>query len=89
MRRHVTSLLRPYYTPCKRTVMTLDQYLSLPGAPTASEFGAKCEPPLTEASISRIRRGLQNITRDTMRTIIAASDGIITAEGLIRPAKAA
>jgi hypothetical protein len=68
--------------------MTLDQYLNLPGAPTASEFGARCNPALSGASISRIRRGDQNITRDTMTSIIEASGGLISAEGLLR-AKAA
>lgn len=68
--------------------MTLDQYLSLPGSPTAGEFGAKCEPPLSEASISRIRRGEQNMTRDTIRSIIIASGNLITAEGLVGKAAA-
>jgi hypothetical protein len=63
--------------------MTLDQYLSTPGAPTAAEFGAKCDPPISEASISRIRKRRQNLSRDTMRTIIEASGGAVTAEGLI------
>lgn len=63
--------------------MTLDQYLSLPGSPTAAEFGALCKPPITEASISRIRRRLQNLSRDKMRAIIEASGGKVTAEGLI------
>jgi hypothetical protein len=63
--------------------MTLDQYLSLPGAPTASEFGARCEPPISEASICRIRKGGQNITLDVMRSIILASGGKVTAEGLL------
>lgn len=64
--------------------MTLDQYLSLPGSPTAGDFGAACDPPLSEASISRIRKFSQNITRDTMRSIIEASGGLVTAEGLVR-----
>jgi hypothetical protein len=63
--------------------MTLDQYLDLKKI-TAAEFGAKCEPPISEASISRIRKGKQNISRDTMLSIIAASDGMVTADGLIR-----
>lgn len=63
--------------------MTLDQYLKLPGAPSAADFGAKCTPPLSVASISRIRHGRQNISRDTMRSIIEASDGMITADGLL------
>lgn len=66
--------------------MTLDQYLNLPGAPTASEFGEKCKPPISGASISRIRRGEQNITRETMRSIIEASDGLVTADGLVKAA---
>jgi hypothetical protein len=66
--------------------MTLDQYLSLPGSPMAAEFGARCEPPISEASISRIRRGEQNITRETMRSIIEASSGLVTADGLVKAA---
>jgi hypothetical protein len=63
--------------------MTLDQFLSSPNAPTPAEFGARCNPPLSEASISRIRRRKQNLRRDTIRSIIAASGGLVTAEGLI------
>lgn len=66
--------------------MTLDQYLNLPGSPNADEFGRRCEPPLSGASISRIRRGGQNITRETIRAIIEASDGIVTADGLVKAA---
>lgn len=61
--------------------MTLDQFLRSDGAPTAAEFGAKVG--LSEASISRIRKGRQNITRDLMRAIVAASDGKVTPEGLM------
>lgn len=68
--------------------MTLDQYLALPGSPNASEFGAMCDPPLSEASISRIRRGEQNMTRDTIRSIMAASGNLITAEALVGKAAA-
>lgn len=63
--------------------MTLDQYLSLPGSPTNADFGARCNPALSGASISRIRKGAQNITVDTMRSIILASGGNVTAEGLL------
>ena len=63
--------------------MTLDQYLSLPGSPSAAEFGAKCDPKISEASISRIRARRQNLSRDTMLNIIKASGGIVTAAGLI------
>jgi hypothetical protein len=63
--------------------MTLDQYLRLPASPTNSEFGNRCNPPLSGASVGRIRRGQQNITVDTMRSIILASGGNVTAEGLL------
>ena len=63
--------------------MTLDQYLSSADAPTAAEFGARCDPPISEASISRIRKRRQNLSRDTMRAIIDASGSKVTADGLI------
>jgi hypothetical protein len=66
--------------------MTLDQYLNLPDAPNAGEFGARCKPPLSEASISRIRRGIQNVSRDTMLSIIEASGGKVTPDGLVKAA---
>lgn len=69
--------------------MTLDQYLNLSNAPSAAEFGARCEPPLSGPSISRIRKGQQNITVDTMRSIIIASGGKVTAEGLLQRREAA
>lgn len=66
--------------------MTLDQFLNLPGSPTNEEFGKRCDPPLSGASIGRIRRGEQNITRETIRNIIVASNGIVTADGLVKAA---
>lgn len=63
--------------------MTLDQYLTAENI-TAADFGARCAPPISEASISRIRRGGQNIASDTMLSIIAASAGKVTAEGLLQ-----
>lgn len=69
--------------------MTLDQYLSLPGSPTNAEFGARCQPPLSGVSVGRIRKGTQNITVDTMRSIIAASEGTVSAEGLLITREAA
>lgn len=65
--------------------MTLDQYLTREGV-TAAEFGAKCEPPISEASISRIRRGEQNISRDVMLRIMMASGGKVTPDGLVKAA---
>jgi hypothetical protein len=69
--------------------MTLDQYLSLPGSPTNAEFGSRCQPPLSGASIGRIRKGTQNITVDTMRSIILASGGNVSADGLLARREAA
>lgn len=60
--------------------MTLDAYLTSAGM-TGTEFAATVG--LTEASVSRIRKGQQNISRDVMRRIIAASDGKITAAALV------
>jgi hypothetical protein len=65
--------------------MTLDQYLSAKGM-TAAEFGARCSPPISEASISRIRRGGQNISRDVMLRIMNASNGQVTADALVKAA---
>ena len=62
--------------------MTLDQYLSSAGAPTAAEFGSKVG--ISEASISRIRKGGQNVSRDIMLRIIAASGDKVTADGLVQ-----
>lgn len=61
--------------------MTLDQFLRSEGAPTAAEFGNKIG--LSEASISRIRKGEQNITRDVMLAIIRESGGKVTPDGLV------
>lgn len=62
--------------------MTLDQYLKSEGI-TAADFGARCDPPISGASISRIRRGGQNITSDAMLNIIRASHGMVTPEALL------
>lgn len=60
--------------------MTLDEYLTNENL-TAAEFGGRVG--MSEASISRIRRGEQNITRDAMQRIIAASYGAISASSLV------
>ena len=62
--------------------MTLDEYLSQADAPSNEEFGQRCKPKLSGVSIWRIRKGTQNITRDTMLSIIEASGGKVTADGL-------
>lgn len=61
--------------------MTLDQFLSAPSAPTSADFAAAVG--ISEASISRIRKGAQNITRDVMLDIIRASGGKVTADSLL------
>lgn len=61
--------------------MTLDQFLDMEGAPAAAEFAAAVG--VSEASISRIRKGEQNVTRDLMRRIIAASGQRVTADALV------
>ena len=62
--------------------MTLDQYLTSEGV-SAADFGARCKPSISDASISRIRRGGQNISLEVMRRIILASHGKVTADGLL------
>lgn len=62
------------------SVMTLDTYLIQTGT-TGTEFATAVG--LTEASVSRIRKGQQNISRDVMRRIIEASGRQVTAAGLV------
>lgn len=62
--------------------MTLDQYLASEGI-SAAEFSTRCDPPISTPTISRIRRGNQNISSDTMIAIIRASKGKITANDLL------
>jgi DNA-binding transcriptional regulator YdaS (Cro superfamily) len=64
--------------------MTLDEYLGSEGAPAASEFAAKVG--ISEASLSRIRKGAQNVSRNVMRDIIAQSQGKVTADSLVMAA---
>ena len=62
--------------------MTLDQYLEVEGI-TAAQFASRCDPPLSGASISRIRRGGQIPSGKAMVNIIAASQGKVTADALL------
>lgn len=74
------------YALCKFQPMTLNGYLeakSISGAEFASLVG------ISEASLSRIRKGEQNITREMMQRIIAASGGKIKADTLVFPPEAA
>lgn len=67
--------------------MTLDEYLDTEGAKSpailAEEIG------MSEASLSRIRRGKQNITLEVVRKIIDATRGAVTADGLVFPSASA
>src|SRR4051812_39539271 len=75
---------------CKlRSMHTLDDYFArgeealaaerLPATPAA----LATEIDMSEASLSRIRRGKQNITRDVILRIIDATGGYVTADGLL------
>lgn len=60
--------------------MTLDNYMTdngIKGVDLASRLG------ISEASLTRIRRGEQNITRDLIRRIVAETDGAVTADELV------
>lgn len=62
--------------------MTLDQFLKSDGSPTAADFASKVG--ISEVSISRIRRGEQNCTKEVMLRIIAASGNKVTPDGLLQ-----
>jgi DNA-binding transcriptional regulator YdaS (Cro superfamily) len=64
--------------------MTIDQYLCLHKM-NASDFARIV--PISETSLSRARKGEQNITRDVMLAIMKASDGLITADGILHPTR--
>lgn len=60
--------------------MTIDDYLAASGK-TAAVYAADAQ--ISEASLTRIRRGEQNFSRDVMRRLIAASGNAVTANDLI------
>lgn len=60
--------------------MTLDEYLNATET-TNADFGQKLG--VSEVSVWRIRHGKQNITRDLMLAIIEASNGKVSADGLL------
>lgn len=60
--------------------MTLDDYLRTDGV---SAKALAAELHISEASLSRIRRGEQNITRETIRQIVEATAGAVTADDLV------
>lgn len=59
---------------------TLDQHLRARGI-TGAEFAALIG--VSEASLTRIRRGEQNIPRDLIRRIVEATGGDVSAEALV------
>jgi hypothetical protein len=60
--------------------MTIDDYLATSGK-TAAVYAADAK--ISEASLTRIRRGEQNFSRDVLRRLIAASGNAVTANDLI------
>lgn len=61
--------------------MTLDDYFAAPGAMTPAELADKIG--ISESTLSRIRRGKQNTTRDVILKIIAATGERVTADALL------
>lgn len=60
--------------------MTLDSYITETGV-TGVELAARLG--ISEASLTRIRRGEQNIARDLIRRIVEATDGAVSADDLV------
>lgn len=60
--------------------MNLDQYLTARGI-KGMDFAAQLE--ISEASLTRIRRGEQNISRDLIRRIVEATGGAVTSDALV------
>lgn len=59
--------------------MTLDQYLSQPGV-KAYELAQLVD--VSPGTITRIRKGEQNLPIDTARRIVAATGGLVTLDDL-------
>lgn len=66
--------------------MTLDQYLTA-GPDTASALAARCN--ISAASVSRIRKGGQNISLHLARTIEQETGGAVTVADLATGLEAA
>jgi transcriptional regulator with XRE-family HTH domain len=73
------------YAPCKFTGMTLDAYLRT-HAVTGSEMAARLG--ISAASVTRIRKGGQNITLQMAQRIVTATGGKVTLEDLATQAVA-
>lgn len=65
----------------KSPAMTLDDFLTT-GDMSAADLAR--ETGLSAASITRIRRGEQNISIDVAQLIVAATGGQVTADDLLR-----
>lgn len=61
-------------------MMTLDTYLRSNGI-TGAQFAERIE--VSEASLTRIRRGEQNISRDLIRRIVEETGGEVSADALV------
>jgi transcriptional regulator with XRE-family HTH domain len=61
--------------------MTLDDYFAGTGAKTPASLAE--EVGISESTLSRIRNGKQNTTRDVILKIIDATGGRVTADGLL------
>lgn len=62
--------------------MNIDAYLAETGT-TAADLAKKVG--VTAVSLSRIRRGQQNLPRDVIRRIVEATDGRVSLESLVFP----
>jgi transcriptional regulator with XRE-family HTH domain len=60
---------------------TLDDYFAQPDAKSPADIADLAG--ISESTLSRIRSGKQNTTRDVMRAIIAATGGFVTANALL------
>lgn len=60
--------------------MNLEQYMTAHEI-KGVDLAAKLE--ISEASLTRIRRGEQNISRDLIRRIVEATDGQVTSDALV------
>ncbi len=63
--------------------MNLDDYLTITGT-KGVDFALAIG--VSEASLTRIRRGEQNISRDLIRRIVEATNGLVTSDDLVFPA---
>jgi hypothetical protein len=63
--------------------MTLDEYFARPDARPPAEVALAAE--ISESTLSRIRRGLQNTTRDVIVRLVDATGGLCSADDIVFP----